>query len=226
MTIQHAVIADPNIHEPKGVAVASSGSVYAADGAGSGIWKRVDSLALKGLSGDGGSANKLLITDGTNGYTLKEAFAYGSMTITGNTNAFAIGAAVDPNLNTNSDYVLFTGTGAPWVAGTPSFGITFSVDRITVPVTGVYQIELWSTITTFPSNVAKVSVKHRINGGTFSARHPVAKSNAVGDVGNLDGFGLVALSAGDYIQLYMASSVAGGLIFSDVNTTIRLIRAT
>lgn len=35
---EHSAITDPNIHEPKGVAVASAGSNYIADGAGSGSW--------------------------------------------------------------------------------------------------------------------------------------------------------------------------------------------
>jgi hypothetical protein len=148
------------------------------------------------------------------------------MTITNNTNAFTMAAAVDGTLNTNTDYVLFTGTGAPWALGTPSLGITFLTDRVIVPVAGIYQIELWSTITGFPTNTAKVSVKHRINGGAFSARHPIAKSNSAGDAGNLNGFGLVTLAANDYIQLYLASTAAGGLTFSDVNVTINLIRAT
>jgi hypothetical protein len=38
MTIQHSAIQDPQIHEPKGVATATSGDVYQADGAGSGDW--------------------------------------------------------------------------------------------------------------------------------------------------------------------------------------------
>jgi nucleoside phosphorylase len=38
MAIQHAVIEDPDIHEPKGVATATVGQVYVADGAGSGDW--------------------------------------------------------------------------------------------------------------------------------------------------------------------------------------------
>lgn len=38
MTVQHVDIDDPYIHEPKGVAAASIGQVYVADGAGSGAW--------------------------------------------------------------------------------------------------------------------------------------------------------------------------------------------
>lgn len=40
--IQHVDILDPNIHEPKGVADASSGQVYVANGAGSGNWTTIN----------------------------------------------------------------------------------------------------------------------------------------------------------------------------------------
>lgn len=36
MTTEHSAIADPSIHEPKGVAAANANEVYVADGAGSG----------------------------------------------------------------------------------------------------------------------------------------------------------------------------------------------
>lgn len=37
-TVQHSVLTDPNLHEPKGVSTAASGKVYASNGAGSGAW--------------------------------------------------------------------------------------------------------------------------------------------------------------------------------------------
>lgn len=37
--INHASITDPYLHEPKGVAAASSGQVYVANGSGSGAWQ-------------------------------------------------------------------------------------------------------------------------------------------------------------------------------------------
>lgn len=39
MATEHVNIVDPEIHEPKGVASASAGDVYKADGAGSGSWQ-------------------------------------------------------------------------------------------------------------------------------------------------------------------------------------------
>lgn len=224
MTIQHKDIPDSLLHEPKGVASATSGSVYSANGLGSGVWKRVSTDMLSGSSGDLGVAGKKFLTNGTNGVTLVADGLYGAMTITNNTNAFSVPTAVDSTLNTNSDYVLFTSTGAPWLPENLN-GLTFNTDRLTATVSGVYRIDLWSNITQFPYNTAKVSVKHRINGTTFSARHPMTKSNSAGDAGNISGFGLVTLNIGDYIQLMVASTAAGGLILSDVNVTVTLIRA-
>jgi len=42
MTIQHNVIADPDPHEPKGVASAAIWQVYIANGSGSGTWQDKD----------------------------------------------------------------------------------------------------------------------------------------------------------------------------------------
>jgi hypothetical protein len=36
--VEHSAITDPNIHEPKGVAAATSGQIYVANGSGSGSW--------------------------------------------------------------------------------------------------------------------------------------------------------------------------------------------
>lgn len=54
MAVAHENIADPYIHEPKGVATASADTVYVADGAGSGTWQvlGVDSLDLSAIKTD------------------------------------------------------------------------------------------------------------------------------------------------------------------------------
>lgn len=45
---EHKNITDPNIHEPKGVSVATVGTTYIADGAGSGAWSAIP-LDLSGM---------------------------------------------------------------------------------------------------------------------------------------------------------------------------------
>lgn len=227
ITIQHRDIPDAQLHEPKGAASASLNQAYFSSGAGSGVWKKVGSESLQGLTGDGGNNNRILVTNGANGFTQTVYRSYGSNTITNNTNAFAVTAAVDPTLATNSDYILLTGTGAPWAPSGLEFGgVAVTTDRITVPVTGVYKVNLWSTISGYPNNAAKIAVKYRVSGGAFSSRRPISKSNSAGDAGQLGGFGFAPLSAGDFVQMYIASTHTGGLIFTDLNVTLELVRQT
>jgi hypothetical protein len=47
MAIEHKLITDSDIHEPKGVATAASGKVYVSDGAASGSWSyQVDYITV------------------------------------------------------------------------------------------------------------------------------------------------------------------------------------
>lgn len=223
---QHVDITDPDIHEPKGVATALANMVYVSSGSGSGVWKKASSTLLQGLTGDGGVPNLKPLTDGAGGFKLVTDAGYGSMVMNGNTNAFTLAAATDPALNSNSDYQLFSGTGAPWLAGANLSGVAFGTDRLTVATSGVYRIDFWASISSFPTTTAKVSVKNRVNGSAFSTRHPVVKSSVAGDIGSLHSTEFLSLNAGDYVQLMAASSGAGGLIISDASYNIQLLRAT
>lgn len=49
--VNHSTLTDPYLHEPKGVAAASSGDVYVADGAGSGSWTAKETLIELSLEG-------------------------------------------------------------------------------------------------------------------------------------------------------------------------------
>jgi hypothetical protein len=44
MTIEHSEIADPDIHEPKGVASAAANEVYASNGVGGGSWTKLNEV--------------------------------------------------------------------------------------------------------------------------------------------------------------------------------------
>lgn len=59
MSIQHSVITDPNIHEPKGVAAAAVNTSYIANGSGSGSWQKV----VIGLAS--ALANQVFVADGS-----------------------------------------------------------------------------------------------------------------------------------------------------------------
>ena len=49
--VNHSTLTDPYLHEPKGVATATSGDVYVADGAGSGAWTAKQTLIELSLEG-------------------------------------------------------------------------------------------------------------------------------------------------------------------------------
>ena len=73
MTIQHNLITDPDIHEPKGVAAATIGKVYVSDGAGSGSWQYPP----------GKAHGEIYIDAGATSQTLSAASAYAKLNPTG-----------------------------------------------------------------------------------------------------------------------------------------------
>lgn len=79
MAVEHVNITDPEIHEPKGVASASAGQIYTADGAGSGNWAST------------------------------QLDVHGQMDIIGNSTTLPTTAAADSTLNTDSDYSKVSG---------------------------------------------------------------------------------------------------------------------
>lgn len=224
MAIQHKDIPDNQLHEPKGAALASPEQVYVADGVGSGSFKRPSLLSMKDYVSDSGSSNRRLLTNGTNGIRTVVDNVFGAMTITNNNTPFVVTAAVDGNLETNSDYKVLTGVGAPWSGENLFGGMIFSVDKLVVPVAGVYRIDTWTDVKVFPTNTAFLAIKVLINGVTHSNRMAKDKSNSGGDSGQLNAFGLLTLNAGDQVQLELASSANGNLVIYNLNNLLTLVR--
>ena len=222
MAIEHANIPEAGLHEPKGASTAAANRVYKSDGAGSGDWLQVDLNTLKGTATNSTPSGRYLVSDGSGGLDEVPAISYGSMVVTNNSTNFSVTAASDSTLATTSDYALYTGPGAPLASEVLS-GVTFDTDRLTVPDTGVYKIDFWCQVGTFPTNTSTIAVRYRINGGTFSDRFPKVKSNSNNDTKQLFGFGLISLNAGDYIQIYFASTNTGNLLISQLNTTLTLV---
>jgi hypothetical protein len=71
--IQHSVLTDPQLHEPKGASTASSGKVYVANGSGSGAWQFIA----------GHSYGDLYITSSSVSQTLSAASALAKLNPTG-----------------------------------------------------------------------------------------------------------------------------------------------
>lgn len=73
MTIQHNLITDPDLHEPKGAAAAAAGKVYISDGAGSGSWQYPPGKAHA----------EIYIDAGATAQTLSAGSAYAKLNPTG-----------------------------------------------------------------------------------------------------------------------------------------------
>lgn len=225
MPIQHRDIPEGEIHEPKGASLASTGSVYVANGLGSGDWKLVSSSEIAGLGSQGGIGEQYIVSDGAEGFKYVSPIAYGSKVISNSNASFAVDAATDPTLNTNTDYKTVSGLGAPWT-NSLSFRTTLVSDGIQVQQKGVYKVETWIDIVQFPNNMARCALKYTINGTSFSDRKISTKSNSAGDAGNLTGFGLVELNEGDIVRIAIASTHAGSFIFESANVAVTLVRPT
>jgi hypothetical protein len=225
MTVQHRDIPDAQLHEPKGVVSASANTLYLANGSGSGTWSKVNPVALSGVTDPGTDSNLRLITNGGGGFTLKRDAAYGSMAITANTNSMALTAATDASLNTNADYQLVSGTGAPW-ASDLLLDVTYASNQLTANTTGLYRLDLWMGITGFPAAGAKVAMKYRVNASTFSARHATMTGAATTSAGTMSMSCFVSLTAGNTVQVYVASTSAGSLTISDAQLNLNLIKAS
>ncbi len=61
MTVAHSAITDPNLHEPKGVAAATSNKVYVSDGAASGTWQKLTASQFNSGAALGGAT---IVADG------------------------------------------------------------------------------------------------------------------------------------------------------------------
>lgn len=189
--IQHKDIPDAQLHEPKGIASATVGQTYVADGAGGGVWK------------------------------LEQA--YGEMQVLQNSTALAVTAATDSTLYTTSDYIKITGI---WSAGVVD-GITYANDQLTVPVTGVYHLAGWANTTSSASNVL-VGVKYAINGTVIPSNLAPTIRRKIGtgtDIGSISGIGLVSLTAGDVISLYLACDTTCNITVPDAGLSLHLVKS-
>ena len=152
MTIQHNIITDPDIHEPKGVAAATSGKVYISNGSGSGAWTYPPGKAHA----------EIYISGGTTTHTLAGASAYsllnpsGEWTASGNEDILTVTPASGIiTLNQAGHYLVtfwinFTTTA---IASGSAYNFKYAIDgsvgtrlsSVVKPTNGVDKLTLSST---------------------------------------------------------------------------------
>jgi len=218
---EHNTLTGASLHEPKGVAGAAANKVYHSDGSLSGSW---EFPILEGIGALGATdLGKRWVSDGAGGGHWKHGHnIHGEMFVSGHTTPFAITAAVDSTLATDSDYSLITGA-SMWQAGHLD-GVTFNVDEIKVTVAGEYKIDFWASIEVSTTSTL-LGVKYAINKSTpYSPRKILSKSKNTTDINNIFGSGVVtSLSVNDTLSLYVAADTSCNIIGREAGFILTLL---
>lgn len=197
MSIQHAAITDPDIHEPKGAAAATN--------------------------------RQVLMANGTGGTTFVNNFfnCHSQIGITSNTTAKAMTAAVDPTLNTDTDYAKMTGAPFPW-AVTYTDNITFDAvnDQFTLPFSGYYLVSFWGSFKVAAINTF-IAVKYAINNTVpYSTQKLITQSTTANDIKTLAATSIVGpVVASNVLSFYLASTTATNVTLQDGGVMIGYIHA-
>jgi hypothetical protein len=177
MTVQHNVITDPDLHEPKGIASATSGKVYISNGSGSGVWEYPPAKPHA----------EIYITSGATTHTLAGASAYtilnpsGEWTASGNEDILTVTPGNGTiTLNQAGHYLItfwinFTTTA---IAQGSDYNFKFALDGITSsrtskvskPTNGADKLTLSSTGTVNATAGQLLSI-HVAGDGTSSGQN-------------------------------------------------------
>ena len=216
MTIEHSVITDPNIHEPKDITTALTGQVYAADGAGSGSWANTPTAAnevIVNVASDfpAPSGGEIQLEDGKT-YTL------GAAIVLTDSLRLGVGNKINGNgtLTTTNVNGLFLGGdfGSANIDGvrlaSPN-GPIFTLADITVPGSSILSLvnffcESYESVGTF-TNLLGV----QIQGGNFN--DPVNSLDGASFFGTT--FAVISVR-----EVLMITSTGAGYIGMDLGTAI------
>lgn len=200
MTIQHKLITDPDIHEPKGVAASTANKVYVADGAGSGTWKKLSPPQLSGLTTNG-TAGDTLTVDGSGNFVFAGA-PHGAVNF----------------YNLASPYTLtypstFTKLAPTTTAGgVPAQFTEATTARLTytgtdtVPVSVTYSVSLDQTSGTNKDIVVAVAK----NGTVVNGYSVLTVQN--GAIHNTAGNATINLATNDYVEIFAINTGGSGNI--------------
>ena len=198
MTIQHKLITDPDIHEPKGIAAATINKVYVSSGAGSGTWQKLSPPQLSGLSTNG-AAGQIIGVDGSGNFTLNGA-PHGQVHF----------------YNIASPYTLtypaaFTKLAPTTTAGgVPSDFTEATTARLTytgtdtVPISISYQVSFDQTT----GGARDIEFAIYKNGSASNGNSILTTTS--GNKNVVAGFHTINMATGDYVELYCKNDGASG----------------
>jgi hypothetical protein len=184
MAQEHSTIADPDIHEPKGIAAAPLDSVYVANGAGSGAWTTPGGA----LFGDMDFNSNSIPTNITV-----------ASPVAGDGNAVLLSGAT---LTTPGSLY------SQGVADTISFENTGNNELLRVPEDGIYELSFNGSFTGGGGGAGNIyRFNFAINGVEQTSHAYAERQTASADVGNVAYSEYVQLSANDTIQPTVANVI-------------------
>jgi hypothetical protein len=182
MAQEHSTIADPNIHEPKGIAAAPIDSVYVASGTGTGAWTTPGGA----LFGDMDFSSNAVDT----------SISVASPTV-GDGNAVLLSGAT---LTTPAP--LYT----QGVADTITFENTLNNELLRVPESGIYEVSFNCSFTGGGGGAGNIYRFNFAINGVESTTHAYSlRQTASADVGSTGFSEYITLSANDTIQPTVAN---------------------
>lgn len=189
--INHEVIADPYIHEPKGVASALADKVYVSNGTGSGTWKKLSPSSLAGITGVG-TVGTFLSVDGAGNFVFLPAPH-------AQTDFFDATLAAPYTLAATTSYQKLapttTGQGSPalMTEGTNARLTYTGVDTVSMAIN--YNVSL-----NIGSSAKDVTLAVYKNGVLSNARTVSTTSSSTKI--NMSGMTTVDMATNDYVEVY------------------------
>ena len=194
MTIQHNIITDPDLHEPKGVSSAGAGTVYKANGSGTGAWQ----FPLVGQ--DTALEGQVFESDGAGSGTWKYPPAKGHAEI------YIDAGATVHTLSSASQYTKLNPSGE-WTDSPYNDVLTTdgTNGEVVLGLSGHYKIDFWMNFTTAAlSSGTTYNFKFAIDGVTSSRTLTVAKPTNGADKLYVAASGLVEATAGQRLSIHAA----------------------
>jgi hypothetical protein len=189
--INHEVIADPYIHEPKGVASALADKVYVSNGTGSGTWKKLSPSSLAGITGVG-TVGTFLSVDGSGNFVFLPAphgqcdFFDATLAAPYTLSATTSYQKLAPTTTTGGSPALFTeGTNAR---------LTYTGDD-TVSMAINYNLSL-----NIGSSAKDVTIAVYKNGAIANGRTVSTTSSSTKI--NISGMTVIDMATNDYVEIY------------------------
>lgn len=189
--INHEVIADPYIHEPKGVASALADKVYVSNGTGSGTWKKLSPSSLAGITGNG-TVGTFLSIDGTGNFVFLPA-PHGQCDFFDATLAAPYTLAATSTYQKLAPTTTAQGSPALFTEGTNARLTYTGVDSVSMAIN--YNLSL-----NIGSSAKDVTIAVYKNGAIVNGRTVSTTSSSTKI--NMSGMTIVEMATNDYVEVY------------------------